>query len=168
MRYLQSNRQLSTENSLFFLLKPSERLLAKRLAMAKLASPLHFLSSAIATSLGKPIFTKLATSDSFNGSPEAACGWAGVGAEELEEPAFGSEVSMLCSAADLARASASCLSSRLLASLAEAFKAAASPSSPDPAPDSLAHGGSSFSERNLVSVPVVPIIRQFFRRSLVH
>ena len=53
------------------------------------------------TSLGKPIFTKLATSDSLNGSPEAACGWAGVGAEELEEPAFGSEVSMLCSAADL-------------------------------------------------------------------
>ena len=33
----------------FFLLKPSERLFAKRLAMAKLASPLHFLSSAIAT-----------------------------------------------------------------------------------------------------------------------
>ena len=32
----------------------------------------------------------------------------------------------------------------------------------------LAHGGSSFSERNLVSVPVVPIIRQFFRRSIVH
>ena len=53
------------------------------------------------TSLGKPIFTKLATSDSLNGSPEAACGWAGVGAEKLEEPAFGSEVSMLCSAADL-------------------------------------------------------------------
>ena len=138
------------------------------------------------TSLGKPIFTKLATSDSLNGSPEAACGWAGVGAEELEEPAFGSEVSMLCSAADLgwgnvtsgpsvlcfiflispasrsfcllcfiflispasrlfsfcylARASASCLSSRLPASLAEAFKAAASPSSPDPAPDSLWYG----------------------------
>ena len=32
----------------------------------------------------------------------------------------------------------------------------------------LAHGGSSFSDRNLVSVPVVPIIRQFFRRSIVH
>ena len=38
---------------------------------------------------------------------------------------------------NLASASASCLSSRLPASVAEAFRAAASPSSPVPAPDSL-------------------------------
>ena len=49
MRYLQSNWQFQQKIPYFFLLKPSERLLAKRLAMAKLASPLHFLSSAIAT-----------------------------------------------------------------------------------------------------------------------
>ena len=41
---------------------------------------------------------------------------------------------------NLASASASCLSSRLPASLAEAFRAAASPSSPVPAPDSLRTG----------------------------
>ena len=41
---------------------------------------------------------------------------------------------------NLASASASCLSSRLPASLAEAFRAAASPSSPAPTPDSLGIG----------------------------
>ena len=110
--------------------------------------------------------TMLATSDSLKASVEAAWGAAEAVGAPPEVPGFDSLVSILWSEADLrllncckkrrcrasglpkkanrriagwnlASASASCLSSRLPASLAEAFRAAASPSSPVPAPDSL-------------------------------
>ena len=86
---------------------------------------------------------------------------------EEDVPAFSlfdSLVSMLLSEADLAIASASCLSSNAAVSLADALITSSSLT----CDDNLAHGGSSVSGRKGVSVPVVPITKQFFLRSIVH
>merc|ERR1711970_547950 len=71
---------------------------------------------------------------------------------------------MLLSDADLAIASASCLSSNAADSLAEALMISSSLS----CCESLAQGGKSDSDKKGVSVPVVPMIRQFFFKSMVH
>ena len=59
------------------------------------------------------------------------------------------------SCADLFNASASCLSSSAV-DVVEALRL------------SLAWSGKSPSARNVVSVPVVPILREFFLRSKIH
>merc|ERR1719312_1148915 len=84
--------------------------------------------------------------------------------EEVALSLLDSLVSILLSEADLAIASASCLSSSAAVSLADALIT----SSSFTCDDSLAHGGSSVSGRKGVSVPVVPITKQFFFKSIVH
>ena len=120
-----TDQKVNRKFTYFFFANPSERLLAKRFAIARFASPLHFLSSAIATwnrsalaqeyyvdvnksdpmnletSLVNPIFTMLATSDSLKVSAEAGWGVAEAAAGAPELPGFDSLVSMLWSEADL-------------------------------------------------------------------
>ena len=86
----------------FFFAKLSLRLLAKMAAMAKLTSPLLFLSSWTQASLGKPMAIMLAISLSFTllsaAAPEA-CEGAGPGVAALLD--LDSLVSILLSDADL-------------------------------------------------------------------
>merc|ERR1711874_96668 len=117
-------------------------------ATAWFTSPLNFLSSSIDLSLGKPILTMFCMSCSVNvsvgsstGEGEVA-GWGCSDPDREPDPDFLSEagvpdpvflseegvllVSIEVSEADLAMASASCLSSKLWASLEEALTASSS------------------------------------------